>query len=187
MNLLKDLRQRLFNGWNGCSNHGCVVTGRKKGMGTNGSCHCLTDAPRSRLNILSQRLQAIITEAEKERTGDLEEIFIRVAKVASEYDIAGNLIWSDDLEVGITCNDVFHWGCADVEDINSDEDIELLIQACKDSEFDGPTLYCARKRGMRPQGAMYKHLDEKDWPLFDECGPHRETGIGNPVEQPERK
>lgn len=36
---------------------------------------------------------------------------------------------------------------------------------------------------MRPQGAAYTK-DKRVIPLFDACGPARETGFGNPKEQP---
>jgi len=42
-------------------------------------------------------------------------------------------------------------------------------------------LYCARKRKMRPQGAMYEYLNKENWPLFDECGPVREKSLSNPL------
>lgn len=41
-------------------------------------------------------------------------------------------------------------------------------------------LFAARVRGMRPQGACYKGYPKDLWPLFDACGPERETGMGNP-------
>lgn len=41
-------------------------------------------------------------------------------------------------------------------------------------------LFAARVREMRPQGACYKGYPKDLWPLFDACGPERETGMGNP-------
>lgn len=58
----KDLRSKLFNGFEGCSNHGCVVHGRRGGVGTNGTCHCLSNASRVRLNILQSRLQIMLSD-----------------------------------------------------------------------------------------------------------------------------
>lgn len=55
------LRARLFHGWPGCSNHDCIVTGRKKGMATNGSCPCLHNASRLQLNILKAELQNFLS------------------------------------------------------------------------------------------------------------------------------
>jgi hypothetical protein len=44
-------------------------------------------------------------------------------------------------------------------------------------------LFAARVRKMRPQGAAYKvRYDESIWHLFNECGPEREVGNGNPRE-----
>lgn len=51
-------REELFDGWKGCSNHGCVVTGPKKYIGTNSTCRCVVDARKSQLVILQARLQA---------------------------------------------------------------------------------------------------------------------------------
>jgi hypothetical protein len=63
----EDLKALLFSGWQGCSNHGCIVRGQQKGMGTNGQCKCLVDASRSQLQMLQGRLQLILT-THKERT-----------------------------------------------------------------------------------------------------------------------
>ena len=41
-------------------------------------------------------------------------------------------------------------------------------------------LYCARKRSMRPQGALYSCIPEEHWDLFNKCGPEREVHAGNP-------
>jgi hypothetical protein len=43
----------------GCSDHNCVITGKKSGIGTNGGCNCLNDLTRGQLQILSSHLQAI--------------------------------------------------------------------------------------------------------------------------------
>lgn len=53
------IREFLFNGFDGCTNHGCIVTGPKKGIGTNGMCDCLTSMQKSRLYILKSRIEQI--------------------------------------------------------------------------------------------------------------------------------
>jgi hypothetical protein len=53
------IRDILFSDFIGCTNHDCVITGPKKGMGTNGSCSCLHNMSRSQLNILKSRLSQI--------------------------------------------------------------------------------------------------------------------------------
>lgn len=58
--LESNTRERLFSDWPSCSDHSCIVTGKKSGMGTNGGCHCLQNASRSQLNLLSQRLVALM-------------------------------------------------------------------------------------------------------------------------------
>lgn len=53
------VRDVLFKGFTGCSNHDCVVQ-KRKGMGTNGSCHCLHNFSRGQLHTLKSRLSAIV-------------------------------------------------------------------------------------------------------------------------------
>lgn len=85
----------------------------------------------------------------------------------------------------VMCNDFFDWACADVEAITPDNlpVLEQALKDCKalDNEEWGAELFCARVREMRPQGAFYKSIPEELWPLFDACGPVRQTGFGNPV------
>jgi hypothetical protein len=93
------------------------------------------------------------------------------------------------------CSDVFYWGSADVEPITPETiwDLEHAfkdVKIAKDGDWDiseGTYLYCARRRQMRPQGAMYKYLDPKTHHLFDQCGPEREVGLGNPTHHPAAK
>ncbi len=92
--------------------------------------------------------------------------------------------WDNEKYIGqipcVNCNDTFAWGCADGEELTKDN-IEIFYQSIEDAgEKDGPDLFCARVREMRPQGACYGYYDEKNWPLFNACGPERETGFGNP-------
>lgn len=58
-------RHFLFRGFQGCSNHSCVVVGPRKGMGTNGPCGCVENASRQQLNLLSQRISALLSDEEK--------------------------------------------------------------------------------------------------------------------------
>lgn len=73
------LRQRLFNGWEGCSNHGCVVVDPKPGMmRTNGSCQCVVNASRSHLYMLQGRIQSVLSAtqqpAEQQPSPDVTEL-----------------------------------------------------------------------------------------------------------------
>jgi hypothetical protein len=52
------VRDALFKGFTGCSNHNCIIR-KPEGMGTNGSCKCLFDLSRSQLHILTSRLGQI--------------------------------------------------------------------------------------------------------------------------------
>ena len=110
-----------------------------------------------------------------------------VLKVLSDYDIETSLCWGftdDKLELFINCNDRFWWAAGDSEEITP-ENLPILEQALKNVKalsnftFYGADLFCCRVRGMRPQGAAYPERREL-WPLFDACGPERETGMGNP-------
>jgi len=100
--------------------------------------------------------------------------------LANSYDVREELFWDNKLRPWVICNDFFAWGCADGQGIETEEDLALFEQSLKDSEYQGPLLYCARKRKMRPQGAYYKYLQE-DIELFNACGPERGTGFGNPL------
>ena len=85
----------------------------------------------------------------------------------------------------VNCNDAFWWAVADCEDI-TEETLPQFNQAIKDCNGDeglAAWLYCARKRGMRVQGAAYSYIPEELWPLFDACGPEREKDFFNPYKQ----
>lgn len=95
------------------------------------------------------------------------------------------------LDFYVNCSDFFHWGTSDLELITS-EKLGILYECKRDIDaLDIPEsdrvyglLFAARCRGMRPQGAYYKYLNEALWPLFDACGLHRENDSYNPKPQP---
>lgn len=115
-----------------------------------------------------------------------------------KVDDEGNITWF------VMCSDVFAWGTADAEEIETIEDLLLLRDAKAECDAlaarmkkDGdsgwasvqeywPTLWAARKRAMRPQGALYKYLPEQMWGLFDAVGPERRVGFGNPAPVPQK-
>jgi len=82
----------------------------------------------------------------------------------------------------INCSDVFFWGCADSEVILEEDikDFDKALKDCDDNNDAGQLLYCARKMKERPQGAYYSLIPEKYWSLFNEAGPEKEVGFGNP-------
>lgn len=178
------IRALLFSGWHGCTNGNCVVKGKTPGMHTNGSCSCIVDASRSQLHILNSRLQVLCTQSEKmqaEQDNSLPKWWQEFFRITAEQDVFDCVIWSTDSKFEVICNDVFHWGCADAEEV-SEADLPLLEQSLKEADggFDGAMLYCARKRGMRPQGAMYAYIEKELWPLYDAAGPERDpTEPGN--------
>lgn len=127
---------------------------------------------------------------EKPEPSDFETIR-RAFAVFNGFDgpSSDELWWRTDPEYApitllVNCNDLFFWGSADCERLGP-SNIEALEQALTDAraagdEHNAHLLWCARQRGMRPQGAFYKHFEEGIRPLFDACGPEREVGFGNP-------
>lgn len=117
------------------------------------------------------------------------ELFkINLLKLVAEYEIHSDLFWNERLDFFALCNDVFYWGCADMEMFTSQEDVDLYectIKDCKNlyslGESHAVSLYVARKRKMRPQGAVYCHINPALHALFDACGPEREINAGNPI------
>lgn len=91
----------------------------------------------------------------------------------------------------VKCSDIFAWGCADCEPITP-ENIHYLEAAIREClalpGFAGVgyigQLFCAKARGLRPQGAAYPKAPEVA-ALFDACGPKREVNFGNPYAHPE--
>ena len=61
----RNLRHRLFSGFSGCTDGGCVISDNRKGMHTNGGCTCFLNMSRSQLNIVQNRLQAILYSTER--------------------------------------------------------------------------------------------------------------------------
>lgn len=115
------------------------------------------------------------------------ERIVQLVDAINDLECNDEIFWNRGNIVGheegcfLNCNDAFAWGYSDAE-ILSVEDIPALREAHKDADMcDGSLLFIARKRKMRPQGAMYAHIEKKFWPLFDACGPARESCFGNPV------
>lgn len=112
----------------------------------------------------------------------MEEFKINLLKVIAKYDAHSILFWRTDLFFAVNCNDVFYWGYADCEEISSQQDVDLLEQNFEilknyDLGWDSDSaamLYASKKRQMRPQGAMYKHIKQRIHHLFDACGPIKE-------------
>lgn len=103
----------------------------------------------------------------------------------AENDCQEDIWWNERLDFFINCNDVFAWGCSDSEDV-TEPDIPALEKALEDAGgIWGPLLYCARKCGMRPQGAFMEKIPPGVRPLFDAAGPPREVGLGNPHPHPD--
>ncbi len=111
----------------------------------------------------------------------------RILVLTAKAYMQSEVTWDADLNFAIKCDDLFSWGSADVEEVTL-ANIGLLeatvFSLDDDAECFAGALFCCISRGMRPQGAMYKHLPEHLWILFDACGPLRPTGLGNPHKHP---
>lgn len=125
------------------------------------------------------------------------DFVMKVLALIEEHDLFWSFFWRTDegyapITFMINTNDLFCWGCADAEKVTP-ENFDDVVQAIKDCEavlprigkIEGLSLFACRLNKMRPQGAAYPQEKEL-WPLFDACGPERETGIGNPY-TPEQK
>jgi hypothetical protein len=119
-------------------------------------------------------------------------------KYADEEELADLIYWRTNDEFApctffVLANDLFFWGSADGEPITA-ETLPILKKAIDDCKaidnvcgcIDGCLLYACRVRKERPQGASYPS-DRRLWPLFDACGPEKETGFGNPYKPGEYK
>lgn len=128
---------------------------------------------------------------------DRLEYYERIMGLLHDHDFLDAVCWfprregenqeGDEIPDGgyfaaIVCNDVFYWGTADLEYIKEDE-LDLFDQCLTADPIRGVLLFCARKRGMRPQGAFYKMLDDKEKELFRRGLPERETDIANPFNE----
>lgn len=112
----------------------------------------------------------------------IKNLFIFMA----EYELFLDeiIFWNKKLEFFVNCSDFFVWASCDAE-IITEKNFHIFKKSIEETDrFNGPLLFCARIRGMRPQGAYYQYLDKKFWHLFDECGPEREINLGNPEEKP---
>lgn len=123
----------------------------------------------------------------------MDQFTYDVLALFDEHDSHSDLEWRAEngvVSFFVCCNDVFAWGCSDGEDLTP-HNIPALREAVRAVQRELPDLspyqqfdyaqelFVARVRQCRPQGAAYpKHM--KLWPLFDACGPERETGLGNP-------
>jgi hypothetical protein len=123
--------------------------------------------------------------------------FDEVRKVVESLyrkDVWGDVLWSADeneVECSFIVNDMFWWGTADGETVEA-SDLELLDECYSQLRAIGVgetvylgTLYAARKRGIRPQGAAYARISKEVCVLFNLCGDHRPADFGNPVATPE--
>lgn len=124
------------------------------------------------------------------------EFIMRVLRTTA-FENCDDIWWRTDdeyapLTLFVNCSDVFCWGTADAEEVTP-ENVAIMEQAYADCRAADPRsgyiygsmLFCARVRGMRPQGAAYPGEDHKAlWPLFDACGPERTIEMGNPRPQP---
>lgn len=80
----------------------------------------------------------------------------------AENDIAGKTI-----NLFVNCNDLFAWGCADAEDVPSEEELYNLYDAWKKDKQYGVDFWCCRRRDMQPQKVI-KDIWKKNGVWSDE-------------------
>lgn len=127
------------------------------------------------------------------------EFILKVLRIFNGFDgpSCDAIWWRTDGEYApvtflVNCNDEFWWASADCERLTP-ENLPILERAIADCKAAVPrlgkiwasTLFVARVRGMRPQGAAYPS-ERALWPLFDACGPEREVDFGNPKSAPKQ-
>lgn len=56
----KTIRELLFNGFQRCDSHRCIVAGKRPGMYTSGHCKCLTEFTRQNMSVFVMRLTKIL-------------------------------------------------------------------------------------------------------------------------------
>lgn len=118
--------------------------------------------------------------------------------MAQKWEMQDDFWWRCDNEyapvtIFVNCGDLFYWATADHEELTP-ENIDIYNQSMVDADAAYKfghcyafSLFCARVRKMRPQGACYKNYPKELWPLLDACGPPREKDnlpFGNPRAQP---
>jgi hypothetical protein len=65
----------------------------------------------------------------------------------------------------MNCSDVFAWGCADAEDISSEEELKQLYDFCVKYPTWGSTIWACLKRNEKPQSPVEKKMkDCNEWP-----------------------
>lgn len=94
-------------------------------------------------------------------------------RLFAAHDCCDKLHWDRDLTFYVSCNNFFFPNHNDSVKIETDDDMSLLIQCFCQTQRHAVLLYCARKRGMRPQGECYKRFmfELAVEALFDDCGP----------------
>lgn len=138
------------------------------------------------------------------------EALARFFRMTDDADVHDGFWWRangpeyEPFKILVNCNDLFWWACADCEEVTPDNldvlersfaDIKPFCERMRESWRDGtsketPTvmmseallLFCARARGMRPQGAFYDQWPPEVAALFDAAGPAR----GGPDDTPRR-
>ena len=116
-------------------------------------------------------------------------LLVEILKAVDMHDLYDQVLWrvyGSEVKFFIICNDLFYWGAADLEPIESYQDLKTLDQSMMDDKHSGQFLYCARRRNLRPQGACYGEMFDMDvWHYYDACGPVREVCFSNPKNKPE--
>ncbi len=114
----------------------------------------------------------------------LFDVLLALAKIDCEPNLHA-CPGGDAVAVMINCNDLFFWACADGEPVVP-ADLPILDEVLRElhSDVNEPTrhydkytysesLFCCKKRKMRPQNCILVKYPDHIRPLFEKCGPVR--------------
>ena len=118
--------------------------------------------------------------------------FLKHVFEALAFDHCEDLWWRTDgeyapLTLFVNCSDIFYWACADSERLTPDNIhiLESAVADCKavNDHVWAPVLFCARVRGMRPQGAVLKDMKPEVRALFEAVAESRPVDFANPYNE----
>lgn len=112
------------------------------------------------------------------------DFILKVLDMISTENLHEDLLWhvkDGSVHFSTMCSDFFHWGCADAEEVETEEDLALLKQCLTDlgaisdvaDVLYGVLLYASRRRGMRPMSLWLKRLLTGEYQNPDPRTPER--------------
>ena len=99
----------------------------------------------------------------------INEHWWKSSKKKNKFHIIEENSWPEDacetIYLGVNCNDVFVWGCADSEEMFYEDIEDVFDHFMKDRDW-GTEIWCIKKRKMLPQRPVYESIMSKGiWDL----------------------